>query len=214
MHREARTKTRTSAAATGHGRLAPEADEFVALLVYAVVLHMATVAVIKAGGHTKHWGVVVVLVLVAVAMSAWAVTTTRFFEQWIFWRPRPERPLREVVSGAVLSWFVLTLAFASVTAILAHAGAFSARGEFPGDALVTGGWFRGSLMWATELYYLWHLLDAVPGLKVPTTLHWDDPKLFSSMGAGALLLAYKVMVIGPALRVVVELFSRGSPKDE
>lgn len=48
-------------------------------------------------------------------------------------------------------------------------------------------------------FLLWHLLDAVPGLKAPETLRWEAPLTYERAGAGWLLLAFKVMVIVPVV---------------
>jgi hypothetical protein len=48
-------------------------------------------------------------------------------------------------------------------------------------------------------FLLWHLLDAVPGLKVPETIGWKAPLTYERSGAGWLLLLFKVMVIVPVV---------------
>jgi hypothetical protein len=48
-------------------------------------------------------------------------------------------------------------------------------------------------------FLLWHLLDAIPGLKVPETIKWAAPLTYERAGAGWLLLLFKVMVIVPVL---------------
>lgn len=48
-------------------------------------------------------------------------------------------------------------------------------------------------------FFLWHLLDAIPGLKVPETIRWKAPLTYEHSGAGWLLLLFKVMVIVPAV---------------
>jgi hypothetical protein len=48
-------------------------------------------------------------------------------------------------------------------------------------------------------FLLWHLLDAVPGLKVTETIGWKAPLTYDRAGAGWLLLLFKVMVIVPVV---------------
>jgi hypothetical protein len=48
-------------------------------------------------------------------------------------------------------------------------------------------------------YLLWHLLDAIPGVKVPETIRWSAPLTYERPGAGWLLLLFKVMVIMPVV---------------
>ncbi len=48
-------------------------------------------------------------------------------------------------------------------------------------------------------FLLWHVLDAIPGLKVPETIKWEAPLTYERAGAGWLLLLFKVMVIVPVV---------------
>ena len=48
-------------------------------------------------------------------------------------------------------------------------------------------------------FLLWHLLDAIPGLKVPETIKWEAPLSYERAGAGWLLLLFKIMVIVPVV---------------
>ncbi|HTK92832.1 MAG TPA: hypothetical protein VL948_21550 [Verrucomicrobiae bacterium] len=48
-------------------------------------------------------------------------------------------------------------------------------------------------------FLLWHVLDAIPGLKVPETIKWEAPLTYERVGAGWLLLLFKVMVIVPVV---------------
>lgn len=56
-------------------------------------------------------------------------------------------------------------------------------------------------LWRAEGHYLWHLVDSVPLLSVPRTLGWRDPKPFTDYTSGALLLAFKVAIIAPLIRL-------------
>ena len=48
-------------------------------------------------------------------------------------------------------------------------------------------------------FLLWHVLDAIPGLKVPETIKWEAPLDYTRPAAGWLLLLFKVMVIVPVV---------------
>ncbi len=48
-------------------------------------------------------------------------------------------------------------------------------------------------------FLLWHVLDAIPIIKVPETIKWAAPLAYEGAGAGWLLLLFKVMVIVPVL---------------
>lgn len=48
-------------------------------------------------------------------------------------------------------------------------------------------------------FLLWHLLDAIPGIKVPETIKWEAPLAYERSGAGWLLLLFKLMVIVPVV---------------
>jgi len=63
-------------------------------------------------------------------------------------------------------------------------------------------------------FFLWHLLDAIPGLKVNETLRWKAPFTYERAGAGWLLLLFKVMVIVPAVAGIGRyLKDEDPPKD-
>jgi hypothetical protein len=52
-------------------------------------------------------------------------------------------------------------------------------------------------LWRTETSYIWHFLDAVPFVDVPSTLHWCEPHVFHDHMSGSLLLVFKLAVIVP-----------------
>lgn len=63
-------------------------------------------------------------------------------------------------------------------------------------------------------FFLWHLLDAIPGLKVNETIRWTAPLTYERAGAGWLLLLFKVMVIVPAVAGIGRyLKDEDPPKD-
>lgn len=55
---------------------------------------------------------------------------------------------------------------------------------------------------------IWYLAKAVPLLDIPETLHWSLHQYFTSWGQGAVVLAYKAVVIGPVLYIGGQLFGQ------
>ena len=46
-------------------------------------------------------------------------------------------------------------------------------------------------------FFLWHLTNSIPALDVNETLKWEEPLSYTDGGVGALLLAFKLVVILP-----------------
>jgi hypothetical protein len=67
---------------------------------------------------------------------------------------------------------------------------------------MTGPPMKNSLT-VTWQYYSWNLLDSIPFLEVPNTLHWELARTFSDHLSGGLLLAYKLLVLLPIAKLVV-----------
>ncbi|WP_433202313.1 hypothetical protein ACQP00_32120 [Dactylosporangium sp. CS-047395] len=55
-------------------------------------------------------------------------------------------------------------------------------------------------LWQAESYYLWHLLDAVPILDIPATVHWKEPG--GPVPAG-LVLAFQLLLVPQLLRAAI-----------
>ena len=53
---------------------------------------------------------------------------------------------------------------------------------------------------------LWNLLDGIPVFKVPDTLNWKLSHPFTDHLSGGIVLAYKVLVVFPALGLIAGLF--------
>jgi hypothetical protein len=62
-----------------------------------------------------------------------------------------------------------------------------------------------SLVDAAYSYYLWHLADAIPLLKVPKTLNWQLSHPFTDSYHGALALIYTVLVIVPLIFAATQM---------
>ncbi|HKQ50386.1 MAG TPA: hypothetical protein VJZ71_20095 [Phycisphaerae bacterium] len=48
-------------------------------------------------------------------------------------------------------------------------------------------------------FYLWHFLEAIPVLKLNSTLLWKEPLVYETASVGWMLLAFKVAVIVPVI---------------
>ena len=62
-------------------------------------------------------------------------------------------------------------------------------------------------------FLLWHLLDAIPGLKVPDTIKWEAPLTYQHAGAGWLVLLFRVMVIMPVVSGIGQYLRDENPAD-
>jgi hypothetical protein len=160
------------------------------------------------------------------ALTVVAVGLTRFYQRWQFWRVPRERPLT-TVAATIVALFLLVEAFTAVTSLAVQEGEVAASGYFSGlsdaaraRAKERGSGFSGStfllptdadLYQEMERFYLWHLLDAVPTLKIPETLNWDKPAVeLTDKRGGGLLLVFKILVVLPVIRLGVQLWKRFS----
>ncbi|WP_027346258.1 hypothetical protein [Hamadaea tsunoensis] len=103
--------------------------------------------------------------------------------------------------------YLLIASLAAVSALLTSVGAFAAA-----TAAV-----RSQPLWPAERGFLWQLADAVPLLGIPGRVGWTEPPLPNGFGWRLTLLAFKIIVIVPLLRLVVALYElaeaqRGEPR--
>jgi hypothetical protein len=56
-----------------------------------------------------------------------------------------------------------------------------------------------SEFWRLQDLYLWHFMSSVPSLRIPETLLWQEPFSYKDRLSGALLLAFKIIVIVPVI---------------
>jgi hypothetical protein len=121
------------------------------------------------------------------------------------------RPTRGRVLGLVRSWgwedlawwamFVVmmpTVAFAVAAAVLVHHELIASKGP------TTDAW----LAFRTFETFAWNFADAVPVLKVPETLHWKPELELTSMTGGALVLAYKLLLVLPLVQLAAIALTR------
>jgi hypothetical protein len=98
------------------------------------------------------------------------------------------------VSNAILIVALMTEVFSTWTAFWHN------RGIIDGSHSIADGFA------AAERFYLWNLFDAIPSLNVTDSLHWRIGLTYTDSRSGALLLAYKVMVILPIVYGFIALF--------
>jgi len=102
--------------------------------------------------------------------------------------------VRKTFGGWALYWFFFTLLyvatgfFGSVTYLLVKNGFLPWT---PVDQEITSSQIGN--------FYLWHFVDAIPILKVNSTLRWQEPLTYENGGIGLLLLLFKIVVISPII---------------
>jgi hypothetical protein len=57
--------------------------------------------------------------------------------------------------------------------------------------------------WPTFTYFVWNFLDAIPYLEIPRTLSWELGFEFTDHVTPVLLLAYKILILGPVIALGV-----------
>ncbi len=61
--------------------------------------------------------------------------------------------------------------------------------------------------WPTFPYFVWNFLDAIPYLEIPRTLSWELGFEFTDHVTPVLLLAYKILIIGPVIALAVTVWT-------
>jgi hypothetical protein len=158
------------------------------------------------------WFWVAGLLLVAVIV----IWKTGFWRCWRFWAPEHEENTWVALSSAAVAVVVLIEAFAALTAMSAQEGWVKVSGFEAGDpptqVMPADHPFKppeadNDVHFELEELYVWNVLDALPGLKVPETLNWDEAEhsLDDRLGGG-ILLVFKLLVILPIVGVLVQYF--------
>lgn len=146
----------------------------------AVVIRELSEEAIQAAiiATVKDFALVLTFLLMTPIVVLAAILITGVWRNWVFWKNSRDDESQLSLLGTLAALVFLTEAFALYTAFDAH---------FDSVAAIE--------------YYLWHLADAIPVLKVPATLNWTPDLEFSSVGAGVRLLAYKILVILPVIKL-------------
>jgi hypothetical protein len=135
-------------------------------------------------------GLPAIYVLFSMALRRKRAAVLRRFGRWSY--------------GDVIWWSALVIAIPAVTfgvisASLVHWGWLGVDGVAPSDP---------NLPYKAFETYVWNLADAIPLLKVPETLNWEPSLRFPTFWGGALVLAYKVLVILPFAQLLAIALSR------
>jgi hypothetical protein len=97
-----------------------------------------------------------------------------------------------------------TAGFATLSIVLYRAGVGTLKGApLTSDELAS----------ASFTYYLWHLADSVPALKVPKTLNWTLHHPFTDHAQGGLALIYAIAVSVPAIYVATQVIGAWTSED-
>ena len=115
---------------------------------------------------------------------------------WIYLRiqldPEDRKPYVVAALSSLATIGVCAAAFAGLTTTLWQQGVITAGAGGVTPALGT-----------VEAYYLWHLVDAVPLLGATQALRWERPVVFTDPWSGGLLLAFKVLLLIPLIRIIL-----------
>jgi hypothetical protein len=124
------------------------------------------------------------------------VAGTGWYRNWsVFGRPAQRRSRKAVVIGVVASLVALTEAFAAAAAVACTFGLTHAR-----PAL-----HHASDYLKLEAFYAWYMLNSIPQIDAANTLQWHRSVTLPGTANGALLLAYKLLVLVPVIYAIVKL---------
>jgi hypothetical protein len=155
----------------------------------AAVLVVLVLHVIQAAGLATGSAALAALpvgVAVVVAAGCWAALLR------LLWRTRldPKQPgYALAVVFAIVAICTGLEAFAGLSTLLWQHGVI--RPSMPGSPA----------LWRCEGHYLWNVLGSVPLLAAPQVLGWRDPQPFADHLSGVLLLAFKIAIIAPLVRL-------------
>jgi hypothetical protein len=129
--------------------------------------------------------VVVSLLFVIVCVWAWLIIGKRRLQ--LFTQTYKLGILWPLLFSAAMLLFAL-MPFAALSSILADLGYTTFEPSVP----------KGEF-WRLQDLYLWHFFNSVPSLKITETLLWEEPFQYKDRLSGALLLAFKIIVIVPVI---------------
>src|SRR5262249_3283147 len=156
-----------------------------------------------------------------IPLTAFMVWWTRFYRRWMFWRKPTEEHTLTNITATIVALCLMIEMFVAVTALAAQTNVIPMTGEF-GIAFTPSakerahqeliqretGFGRGSICLLSgpyiyetdERFFGWTLLDAVPVLRVPSTLGFKKPNSPpADIRGGLIILVFKILVILPFL---------------
>jgi hypothetical protein len=145
------------------------------------------------GGNFWFQGTVLLLLAL---LTIQGVRDSGFWRQWIFWRP-PKYQGVAAAYNAVFAFVTLGVFSALVSAEFYRFGVFRIAESRLG----------GNILWMYTATYFWNLVDAIPGLEITGTLHWDSPLQSSNIWSELFMILFRLLVLGPALTVIAAAIS-------
>jgi hypothetical protein len=127
--------------------------------------------------------------------TAAIVARTGFWKRWLFWKKLPQESCWTTVAATFIAVALLTEVFVVAAAMFFAFGIFDLPTEVERSAVVS----------RLEANFAWNLLDAIPFLDIPKTVHWKLSYTFDDLGTGAFFMLYKILVILPLLGLVAQL---------
>ena len=150
---------------------------------------------------SSFWFQSVVLLLLTL-LTIQGIRNSGFWRQWIFWRP-PKYQGKVAVYNAVFAFITLSAFCALVSSEFYRYGLFRIAGARLSD----------NILWMYTATYFWNLVDAIPGLKITETLHWDSPLQFSNTWGELFMILFRLLALGPLLTVLARSISDSGSKE-
>ena len=142
-----------------------------------------------------------IVLLVLTLLTIQGVRDSGFWRQWIFWRA-PKIGGTVALYNAVFAFLTLSVFCALVSSEFYRYGLFHIAESHLG----------GNILWMYTATYFWNLVDAIPGLEITGTLHWDSPLQFSNTWGELFLILFRLLVLAPLLTVIAEFISDSGKK--
>jgi len=140
-----------------------------------------------AQAHSPIWAQLVIVGMFFVVLLLWA---------WLISGDRGVRLFTQLYKQGIKWPFLFSIAtlvfallpFSALSSVLADLGYAVFEPNVPAGEF-----------WRLQDLYLWHFLSSVPSLRIPETLRWKEPFIYKDAVSGLLLLAFKIIVIGPVI---------------
>lgn len=142
-----------------------------------------------------------IILAVLTLLTVNGVRHSGFWRIWVFWRPR-RHSRRVAVYNAIFAFITLSAFSALLSSELYLYGPFQIVGHRPG----------GNILWLYTGTYIWNLVEAVPGLEIPSTLHWASPIEAAGLWGELFLIVFRLLVLTPVLSLIVESIQAGNPE--
>ena len=147
------------------------------------------------------WLLVTAAFLSSLGMSL-ALLLSRWRQDWLAVMAYRRENVFSLLPSFLALWptLIATTGFALMLDLLYRRGIASAEPTTP----------MGASTWPTFTYFVWNLLNAIPYLELPRTLSWELGFEFTDHVTPVLLLAYKILIIGPLIALGVTVWEDAS----